>query len=519
MTNQPNRPKHIVLISMDGVGVAAPGQGNAVTSADTPNLDKYWPLYPHTYLEASGINVGLPQGIDGNSEVGHMAMGAGKIIFQDLPRIDNAIANQSFYQNPELKAAFAHAKKNKSNLHVIGMIGSGKAHSSLEHLLAVINMGVKERFDPDQLFIHVITDGRDSPPKSAAEFLDKVNSECIRLRMGRVVSMMGRFYAMDRDRRWDRVELAYRLYTEGKGHITTDGNKIIEMTYQQGKTDEFIEPTALLLNEKDKPVVVKDGDSIIFTNFRPDRAIELTMAFLDDKFSGFERKMLSNLYFVGMAEYDTGWPKHIAFPPEQMENYLGKVLSDHKLTQLRIAESEKFAHVTYFFNAGHQGALPGETHIEVPSPKDVATYDLKPEMSQKWVTDVMLEKLSTGNYDFVLINFAGPDMVGHTGVIDATIQSMGVVDECIGRIVEKALSMDSAVIITADHGNAEEMLDLQTGEPDTKHSINPVPVIIIEKGLQPRELLVGNLADIAPTILAMFGIEKPAEMTGRNLLS
>lgn len=512
------RPKPIVLVSMDGVGVAAPGPGNAVTLADTPNLDKYWPLYPHTYLEASGINVGLPQGIDGNSEVGHMALGSGKIIFQDLPRIDNSISNETFFQNPEFKAAFAHAKKNKSNVHVIGLVSTGKVHASIDHMYAMIKMASKEGCDPDSFFIHAITDGRDAPPKTAADTLDKITAECLRLRMGRVVSMVGRYFAMDRDRRWDRIELAYRMLTEGKGNIVTDPNKLIQATYAQGKTDEFIEPTLILLDSNDKPVSVKDGDAVIFLNFRPDRAIEITQAFVDDQFSGFERTQLKDTYFVGMTEYEVGFPKHVAFPPEEMENYLGKVLSDNKLKQLRLAESEKFPHVTYFFNAGHQGILPGEVQIEVPSPKDVSTYDQKPEMSQKWVTDVLLQKIDTGEFDFIVVNFAGPDMVGHTGVIEATIKSMEVADECLGRIVEKVLAIGGTVIITADHGNAEEMLDLQTGEPDTKHSVNPVPVIIIQNDLQPRELLVGNLADVAPTILGLLGIEKPAEMTGRNLL-
>ncbi len=514
-----NRPKPIVLISMDGVGVAAPGKGNAVTSAQTPNLDKYWPLYPHTYLEAAGINVGLPQGVDGNSEVGHMALGAGKVIFQDLPRIDNAIKNESFFLNPELKAAFEHAKKHKSKLHVLSVVGPGKVHGSIDHLYALIKMGVKEKLDPDKFFIHAITDGRDSPPNVAAEYIDKVTSECIRLRMGRIATVVGRYFAMDRDRRWERTKLAYELYTQGKGHVIDDAVKAVNESYKHGKTDEFIEPTCIVLNSEDKPVVIEDKDAFIFVNFRPDRAIQMTRALIDDQFSGFERKMIKDLFFVGMTDYENGFPKHVAFPPEHLERFLGKVLSDKKLKQLRVAESEKFSHVTYFFNAGHEGALPGETQLEVPSPKDVATYDQKPEMSQKWVTDVLLQKLDETDYDFALVNFAGPDMVAHTGIIDATIKSMEVVDECIGRIIDKVLEKKGAVIITADHGNAEEMINLQTGEPDTQHSVNPVPIIIIQEGLQARELTVGILADVAPTILGMLNIEKPAEMTGRNLLA
>ncbi|MBL8015327.1 MAG: 2,3-bisphosphoglycerate-independent phosphoglycerate mutase [Candidatus Doudnabacteria bacterium] len=518
-TNQTSRPKPLVLISMDGVGVAGPGPGNAVTSANTPNLDKFWPEYPHTYLEAAGINVGLPQGVDGNSEVGHMTMGAGKIIFQDLPRIDNSISNGSFFANPELKSAFAHAKKHKSNVHVIGLVSSGKVHASLDHLNAVIKMASQEGCDPDCFFVHAITDGRDSSPKTSKEYLEKITAECSRFRMGRIASVVGRYFAMDRDQRWERIEVAYRMLTEGKGNIVTDISKMIDTSYAQGKTDEFMEPALIVLHANDQPVMIHNNDAVIFTNFRPDRAIELTRAFVEDDFIGFERDKLENLFFVGLAEYDKGLPEHVAFPPEEMENYLGKVLSDNKLKQLRVAESEKFPHVTYFFNAGHQTILPGEVHLEVPSPKDISTFDQKPEMSQRWVTDILLQKLDTQEFDFALINFAGPDMVAHTGVIEATIKSMEVVDECMGRIIEKVLSMNGAVILTADHGNAEEMLNLQTGEPDTKHSVNPVPVIIIQKDLKPRELLVGNLSDIAPTILALLGLEKPAEMTGRNLLA
>lgn len=514
-----NRPKPLVLISMDGVGVAPPSPGNAVTLANTPNLDKYWPRYPHTFLEAAGIHVGLPAGIDGNSEVGHISMGAGKILYQDLPRIDNAIQNESFFDNPTLKAAFEHATENNGSVHVMGLVGTGKVHASVDHLNAIIKMGAKMRFNPDKFFVHAFTDGRDSPTDIAADIIRQINDECIRQRMGRVVSMMGRYYAMDRDRRWERTKLAYELLVEGKGHVVANVDKFVEESYKGGKSDEFIEPTVILANKNDSPKLVQSGDSVIFFNFRPDRAIQLTRAFQDDDFVGWNRSRLDNLYFVGMAQYGKKLPENQAFPPERMENYFGKILSDHKMTQLRVAESEKFAHVTYFFNVGNREVLPGETWIEIPSPKDVATYDQKPAMSQRWCTDVLLEKLEKGGFDFGLINFAGPDMVGHTGVIDAAIEAMEVCDESIGRIVEKVLGMGGAVMITADHGNAEEMLDLQTGEPDTKHSVNQVPVIIIQKGLAPRELTVGSLADVAPTMLGLLGIEQPAEMTGRNLLA
>lgn len=513
------RPKPVVLISMDGLGVAEPGPGNAVTTANTPNLDQLWPKYPHTYLQAAGVHVGLPAGIDGNSEVGHMALGSGKIIFQDLPRIDNAIQSESFFQNPELLKAFEHAKKNNGAMHLICLVGPGKVHSSVDHLYAMIRMASLQKWDADKLFIHAITDGRDSPSDIAAEVLEKVMAECIAKRMGRIASIIGRYYAMDRDERWERTQAAYELYTLGRGAPVTDFHKAIADSYQQGKTDEFLDPISVLLGPDDKPVKINKGDSVVFCNFRPDRAIQLTTTFVDKDFAEFKRELPEDIYFVGMTEYEVGFPEHVAFPPEKIENYLGKVLSDKRLKQLRLAESEKMAHVTYFFNAGNQDVLPGETRIEVPSPKEVSTYDEKPEMSQRLVTDVAVKKIEAEEFDFIMLNFAGPDMVAHTGVFNAAVKSIEVLDECIGRIVTATLAKGGAVIITADHGNAEEMVDLQTGEPDTKHSINPVPVIIIQDGIAARELAIGNLADIAPTILSLLSIEKPAEMTGRDLLA
>jgi 2,3-bisphosphoglycerate-independent phosphoglycerate mutase len=517
MSTKSGRP--VVLISMDGVGVAPPGPGNAVTLANTPNLDKYWPLYPHTFLEAAGINVGLPTGVDGNSEVGHTTMGAGKILFQDLPRIDNAIKNGSFMQNPEFKAAADHIKGTRGKLHILGLIGAGKVHSSLDHMFKVLEFARQEAIDPDSVFIHLITDGRDSEPNVAMDYIRQVMDRCVNLRIGRVASVMGRFYAMDRDRRWDRTQAAYEMLTQGKGSVTADIEFVINEAYKQKKTDEYIDPTQIVVRKGDPVVTVQNGDALIFTNFRADRAIQLTKAFTEEEFTGFKRDFQDNLYFVGMTKYADDFPKHIAFPPEKAENFLGKVLADNKLKQLRVAESEKFAHVTYFFNTGYREVLPGETWLEVPSPKEVVTYDQKPEMSMLWVTDIVVEKVDRGEFDFILVNLAGPDMVGHTGNIQATVESMQVCDECIGRIVDKTLEKGGAVILTADHGNAEEMLDLRTGEADTKHSVNQVPAIIIQEGLVAREVPIGNLGDLAPTVLALLGIEKPAEMTGRNLLA
>ncbi|MBE2280687.1 MAG: 2,3-bisphosphoglycerate-independent phosphoglycerate mutase [Ignavibacteriaceae bacterium] len=502
---------------MDGVGVAPPGPGNAVTLANTQNLDKYWPMYPHTYLEAAGLNVGLPSGTDGNSEVGHMTMGAGKVIFQNLPRIDNAVRTGSFYQNPVLKEAFDFAKKNKGNVHLLGLVGSGFVHSSIDHLEAIIKFAALEKVDKNSLFVHAITDGRDSPPKSAIEILEKIETWLIQRRVGKLASIIGRAYAMDRNRNWQRTKMAYDLYTQG-GTKVKDWHKAIEESYKKNVLDEYLEPISIVKGNED-PAVIKENDAVIFFNFRPDRAYQIDFAFESDEFSEWQRAKINNLYWVGMTDYENGFPRRKAFPPEKVTMPLGRVLSEHGLKQLRIAESEKFPHVTYFFNGQNKEITAGETWIEVPSPKDVATYDLKPEMSQKWVTDVLVDKIKSGEYDFIMVNYAGPDMVGHTGVIDAAVKAMTVCDQCVGRIVEAALEVGGAVVISADHGNAEEMIDTQTGAPDTKHSTNQVPFLLIANELPGRELPVGGLADIAPTILGLMGIEVPPEMTGRNLLA
>jgi 2,3-bisphosphoglycerate-independent phosphoglycerate mutase len=511
-------PKPLVLISMDGVGVAPQGPGNAVMMANTENLDKLWPLYPHTYLESSGLHVGLPPGTDGNSEVGHMTMGSGRVIFQNLPRIDNAINNNSFFQNPVIKEAMDFVKKNHSKLHIMGLVGNGLVHGSVEHLLSIVKFCVQEKVDPDSVFIHAFTDGRDSAPKSAIDVLEKIESFCIQKKMGRIASIVGRAYAMDRNRNWARTKIAYDLLTIGKGKKVTNYKKAIEESYQNNILDEYLDPIAICPNNEE-PVIVQKDDAIIFFNFRPDRAVQLTMAFEDSNFEGFQREQIKDVYFVGMVDYENGFPKNKAFPPEKVLTPLGRVLSDAGLKQLRIAESEKFPHVTYFFNGQNREIYPGETWLEVPSPKDVATYDQKPEMSQKLVTDVLIDKIEKDDFDFILVNFAGPDMVAHTGVVDAAVKAMEVCDQCVGRIVEAVLKKDGVVIINADHGNCEEMVDLQNGQSDTKHSTNPVPFILIKNGLVGRELPVGGLADVAPTIIKLLGLEVPAEMTGRDLLS
>jgi len=501
---------------LDGLGVAPPSPGNAVSLAKTPNLDKFWPLYPHGYLHASGLHVGLPNGVDGNSEVGHMNIGAGKVIFQELPRIDSAIDNETFYDNDTLIKAFACAKDHK--VHIMGLFGNGQVHSSYGHMVALLEMAEKLKVNGNNVYIHVFTDGRDSAPQSAEKILDRLEIEMKRTNIGRIGSIIGRYYAMDRDERWERIKKAYDLITAGQGKLVKSWKDALKNSYENRITDEYLDAYAIDNGQGKPTATVMPGDAVIFFNFRADRAVELTRAFEDENFPGWERPMIQNLYFVGMTNYEKGFPIIQAFPPEQITNPFGKVISDNGLKQLRIAESEKYPHITYFINGGNQIQYPGEDHIEVPSPRDVATYDQKPEMSAIPVTDLLIQILSENKYDVIIMNFANPDMVAHTGVIDATIKAIECTDECIGRISEKILAMGGALVITADHGNAEEMIDPQTGNIDTKHSTNPVPILLIKNGLETRELPFGILADVTPTILALLGIPKPVEMTGRDLM-
>ncbi len=511
------RPKPVVLVVIDGVGVAPPGPGNAVMLADTPNLDSYWPKYPHCYLQASGRNVGLPDGADGNSEVGHMTLGTGKVLFQDLPRIENKIKSGEFMENEEINNAIKHAKKNQGNVHIIGLLGNGLVHSSKAHLYKLIELVSKSDLDPNKLFIHPFLDGRDSSPTAGLELLNDLDNELGRKKIGRIASFIGRYYAMDRDERWDRIQLAYNLITKGEGIVINDYKKAIKDAYKKSETDEYMKAYVLPDHEGNVAKVQK-GDAIIMFNFRPDRAIQITKAFEDDEFKGFERKKIEDLYFVGFTDYKQGFPTHIAFPQEKVTDSLGKTLSENGLTQLRIAESEKFPHVTYFFDGGKKIVFEGEEQVEVPSPKHVATYDEIPEMSTFLIVSKLKERLDKQDFDFVVVNIAAPDMVAHTGVLDAAVAAMNAADKAVGEIVDYVMSKDGVVLITSDHGNCEELINIRTGEVDTKHSTNHVPFVAIKKDFEPKELQLGILADVAPTILYLLGLEKPAEMTGRNLL-
>ncbi len=511
-------PKPVVLVVMDGVGVAPPGPGNAVTLADTPNLDTYWTKYPHTYLQAAGRAVGLPDGADGNSEVGHMTLGTGKVIFQELPRIDNKIKSGEFFKNEELKNALDFAKKHKGAVHIIGLVGDGLVHSCLEHLYKLVEMASKEDVNPEKLYIHAFLDGRDSSPTAGKQLLNDLQKELERKRIGRIASFIGRYYAMDRDERWERTQAAYDLITQGKGKQITDISKALTEAYSNNLTDEYM--TGFVLPDFEGHVAqVKPGDAVINFNFRPDRALQITRAFEEEGFKGFKRELLKDIYYVGFTDYKKGFPKHIAFPQDRVTDSLGKVLSDNSLKQLRLSESEKFPHVTYFFDGGKQVVHPGEDQIDVPSPKHVATYDQTPEMSTTKIVEVFKKKCEEKEYDFVLVNIAAPDMVAHTGVLDAAIKAMEAADNAVGEIVDYVLSKDGVVLITSDHGNCEELVNIRTGEVDTKHSTNHVPFLAIKKDFSTKELQFGILADIAPTILYFLGLEKPEEMTGRNLLA
>ncbi len=521
MNNQNNsneksrRP--VVLAILDGLGVAPPSKGNAVTSAQTPNLDKYWPMYPHTYLQAAGTNVGLPHGVDGNSEVGHINIGAGKVVYQDLPRIDNAISNGSFMENAAICKAIDLAIEKNTNLHIMGLVGTGGVHASVDHLLNLIKLLESKSFPQNRAFYHLFADGRDSAPKSAADILSTIETEIIKRRVGRIASLVGRYYAMDRDSRWDRIKTAYELITAAKGEAAPNVQAAVKKSYDKKVYDEMM-GAYVIPDENGNFHKVEPGDCIIFFNYRSDRAIELTRTFVDPKFDDFPKNYIHDVFFVAMTEYEKGLNENIAFPPEDITNPIGRIISDKGMKQLRIAESEKFPHVTYFFNGGREEVYENEDRIEVPSPKDVATYDLKPEMSSIELTDVLVEKINSQKYDFIVVNYASVDMVAHTGVLDASIKAVEIVDQQIGRVADAVMNVGGALIITADHGNAEELFDIRTGEVDTKHSINPVPLLIIAKDLSPRELTVGMLADVAPTILALMGIEQPHEMTGRNLI-
>ncbi len=511
----------VVLVVLDGWGLAAPGPGNAIYLANTPNFDRLWASYPRTELKTCEEAVGLPKGQMGNSEVGHMNLGAGFIVYQDLTLIDRAVEDGTIYSNEALVKAMEHARTRESALHFMGLIGNGGVHSHSRHLFALLDMAA--RFGLRKVFVHAFTDGRDTPPDSGLGFVKELEEATARIDVGRIASVSGRYYAMDRDKRWDRVKLAYDAIVHGVGRTAPSAEEAIIRSYREGTTDEFIVP-CVILDASGKPVgQVRDGDAVVHFNFRADRARQLTKAFVLPDFHEFDRgKPLEDLLFVTMTEYEEGLPVLVAFRSLEVKNPLAKIISDHGLTQFHVAETEKYAHVTYFLNCGYETPFPGEDRLLVPSPK-VATYDLKPEMSAPEVTDVAVERIRSGKYDFVVINYANCDMVGHTGVIEAAKRAAEAVDQGVGRVVDATLALGGILVVTADHGNAEQMIDPLTGGPHTAHSMNPAPAILVAPEDSPYRKVrlrppLRRLCDVTLTVLELLALPPAPEMTCASLI-
>jgi len=509
-TNQ----KPLVLVIMDGWGLSSRVEGNAIAAADTPNMDSYLARYPSCTLACSGEEVGLPEGQMGNSEVGHLNIGAGRVVYQEFTRINRAIRDGSFFKNEVLLEAVNHAKRQNSALHLMGLLSDGGVHSHINHLFALLDLAARENFS--RVFIHAFLDGRDVPPANAREYFELLEQKLNKQGFGAVATVMGRYYAMDRDRRWERVEQAYNAMVFGEGCQAGTPFEAVSLGYGRKETDEFIRPTVIRREDGGPVARISHGDSVIFFNFRPDRARELTRAFVDDEFTGFARRQGSpKVHFTCMTLYDKTIKAPVAFEPQTLDNTLGQVLSKNGIAQLRLAETEKYAHVTFFFNGGVEVPNQGEERILVPSPK-VPTYDQKPEMSAVEITDTFLEQLKLDRFGVIIMNYANADMVGHTGDMAAAVSAVETVDRCLGRLVPAVLERDGTVLITADHGNADEMVD-EKGEVFTAHTTNPVPFIMICRDVKGINLRDGSLQDIAPTMLQLLGIPKPTEMTGESL--
>ncbi|MBC8571392.1 2,3-bisphosphoglycerate-independent phosphoglycerate mutase [Zongyangia hominis] len=502
--------KPLALLIMDGFGNNTSDYGNAIKAAKTPNLDKIFATYPNTLIGASGMDVGLPDGQMGNSEVGHTNIGAGRIVYQELTRITKAIKDGDFYENPEFVAAMENCKKNGSALHLMGLLSDGGVHSHNTHLYALVEMAKKMGLE--KVYVHCFLDGRDVPPTSGKDFVAQLAAKLKEIGVGEIATVMGRYYAMDRDNRWERVEKAYKAMVDGEGIQNSDPVDAVAKSYEADVTDEFVVPTVVAQNAG-----IKENDSIIFYNFRPDRAREITRTFVDPDFDGFTRsKGFFKVYFVCMTQYDAQMPNvYVAFKPQELTNTFGEYIAKQGLSQLRIAETEKYAHVTFFFNGGVEAPYEGEDRALIASPK-VATYDLKPEMSAYEVCDEVLSRIASDKYDVIILNFANCDMVGHTGVFDAAVQAVEAVDTCMGKVVDAILAKDGVALITADHGNADQMYE-PDGSAFTAHTTNPVPFIVAGYDCKLRE--GGCLADIAPTMLEVLGLPQPQEMTGKSLFA
>ena len=494
---------------LDGWGIAPASSSNAATLAKTPNLDKYFAEYPHTQLEASGLEVGLPAGQIGNSEVGHLNIGSGRIIYQSLTRISKSITDGDFFTNPVLVKVMDEVKASGKALHLLGLLSDGGVHSHITHIIALLEMAQKHGLS--KIYVHAFLDGRDVPPQSALTYVEQLEAAMAKIGVGKIATVSGRYYAMDRDKRWERLAKAYATVVKGEGAKYASATEGIQASYDAGVTDEFVVP--FTIEGVEAPITA--GDGVIFANFRPDRAREITRAIIDEDFPYFERPQSARpVHFACMAQYDATIAAPVAYPPESIDDTLGQVLAERGMHQLRIAETEKYAHVTFFFNGGVEEPNKNEERILIPSPK-VATYDLQPEMSAEEVTQALLAELDKDKFDVVILNFANPDMVGHTGVLAAAIKAMEKVDNCVGRIVEKVLSLDGSVCICADHGNLEKMAEAD-GKPNTAHTTNPVSFLLVSK--EKHGLQQGILADIAPTMLELLHIPQPKAMTGKSLI-
>jgi 2,3-bisphosphoglycerate-independent phosphoglycerate mutase len=511
----------VVLIIRDGWGVSPkaeldlPNHADATLLAKTPVQNTLIANYPWAFLTPSGEAVGLPAGQMGNSEVGHLNLGAGRIVYQDLTRINLAIRDGSFFKQQPFLDIANHVKQTNSRLHLMGLCSDGGVHSHIEHIFAILKFA--RNHEIHNVLIHCFTDGRDTSPTSGAGFVSRLKAEATKLGVGEIVSVIGRYFAMDRDNRWERVSQAYNALVNGVGRCRPDAVLALEEWYKEGKTDEFIPPTLIAKDDQNaKAHTIKDGDGVVFFNFRSDRARELTRSLTDQQFHQFERGILPKIKFVCMTQFDETFHLPIAFPPQRMTNLLSEVLSQHNLKQLHIAETEKYPHVTFFFNGGIEKSLPGEDRKMIPSPK-VATYDLKPEMSAYEITEEVIRLIKSQSYDVIILNFANPDMVGHTGSISATIRAVEVTDDCVGKVLKAIQDVNGVALVTADHGNAEKMLD-ENGMPHTAHTTNPVHIFYVGQDSSKWKVRDGILADVAPTILALLGIQKPIEMTGSSLL-
>ncbi len=504
----------VALIILDGFGLREETKGNAVTQAKKPNFDRFWANYPHNTLTASGEAVGLPEGQMGNSEVGHLNIGAGRIVYQSLTRVNVSIREGDFVKNETFLQAIENVKKNGTSLHLFGLLSDGGVHSHINHLFALLKLAASEGVK--KVYVHAFLDGRDVGQQTAEKYIKETQKVMEELGVGEFATISGRYYSMDRDKRWERVEKSYRAMVYGEGPTYTDPLKLVEDSYSHGIYDEFVIPSVITKENGEPVATIKDKDSVIFYNFRPDRAIQISNTFTNKDFRSFDRgpKHPKDLFFVCLTHFSETVDGYVAFKPVNLDNTLGEVLSQNGLKQLRIAETEKYPHVTFFMSGGREAEFPGETRILINSPK-VATYDLKPEMSAYEVTDALLKEIQGDKQDAIILNFANPDMVGHSGMLEPTIKAIETVDECLGKIVDLIIEKGGTAIITADHGNADEVITLE-GQPMTAHTTNPVPVIVTKKGVELRD--GGILGDLAPTMLDLLGVKQPEEMTGKTII-